>query len=149
MKQVKEIMSRDIIRLDPDMEIGKAARILLDNRINGAPVVDETDRILGILCQSDLITAQKKFPIPSVFTLLDGLIPLRSQKHVEKELHKMAAATVKEAMTKKPICVSPESTVEEAATLMVEKSFHTLPVISDNKLVGILGKEDILRLVAG
>jgi CBS domain-containing protein len=149
VKQVKDIMTKDVITLIPDTEVSQAARILLENHINGAPVVDEQGEILGILCQSDLITAQKRFPLPSIFTLLDGLIPLRSQSDLEKELSKMAAVTVEKAMTTKVVSVSPNATVEDAATLMVEKKFHTLPVVEGKKLVGILGKEDILKVVAG
>ncbi|MDI6797127.1 MAG: CBS domain-containing protein [Desulfatibacillaceae bacterium] len=149
MKLVKDIMTTKVITLAPDTEVTQAAKILLENHINGAPVVDEGGKILGILCQSDLITAQKRFPLPSIFTLLDGLIPLRSQSDLEKELSKMAAVTVEKAMTTKVVTVSPNATVEDAATLMVEKKFHTLPVVDGKKLVGILGKEDILKVVAG
>ena len=149
MKLVKDIMTTKVITFFLDTEVAQAAKTLLENHINGAPVVDEEGKILGILCQSDLITAQKRFPLPSIFTLLDGLIPLRSQSDLERELAKMAAVTVEKAMTTKVVTISPNATVEDAATLMVEKKFHTLPVVEGNRLVGILGKEDILKEVAG
>jgi len=101
--------------------------------------------MIGILCQEDLITQQKSFPIPSVFTLLDGFIPLTSMKHIEKEAQKISATTVAHAMTTDPFTVSPDMTIEEIATIMVDKNFHTLPVVDEGKLVGIIGKEDILR----
>ena len=74
MTIVREIMSTDLITLAPDLDIAKAAEILLENHINGAPVVDPSGRLVGILCQSDLIAQQKKLPIPTLFTFLDGLI---------------------------------------------------------------------------
>lgn len=145
MAVVKDIMTKDIITLMPDLEIAQAAKVLLDNRINGAPVVDESGELIGILCQSDLISQQKKLPIPSLFTLLDGFIPLRSMKNVEKEIQKIAATSVAEAMTPNPVTVDTETAIEEVATIMVEKNYHTLPVIKEGKLVGIVGKQDVLN----
>ena len=145
MLQIKDIMTTDVITVSPGTEIGRAAKLLLEKKINGAPVVDEQQRLVGILCQSDLIIQQKKFPVPSLFTLLDGVVALGSTKRLEAEIQKMLAATVAEAMTPNPVTVTPETTMEEAVTLMVQKSLHTLPVVSAGRLVGIVGKEDILK----
>lgn len=145
MLKAKDIMTTRMITLAPDTHITEAARILLENRINGAPVIDDEGRLRGILCQSDLIAQQKRLPIPSVFTFLDSLIPLTSQKSIEKDIKKMSATTVSEAMTVDTASVQPDTGLEEIATLMVEKKFHTLPVIDKGQLVGVIGKEDILR----
>ena len=145
MLTVKDIMTTDVVRLSPQTDIGSAANLLLDKRINGVPVVDEQDNMVGILCQSDLIVQQKKFPVPSLFTLLDGFIPLTSMKRLEAEVQKMSAATVADAMTPNPVTVTPETTIEDAANTMVEKNVHTLPVVDKGKLVGVVGKEDILK----
>lgn len=147
MAKVKDIMTRDLITLSPDTEIIHAAKVLLENSINGAPVVDESGKLIGILCQSDLISQQKRLPIPSLFTLLDGFIPLTSMKSVEKEIQKIAATTVAEAMTPDPVTVDTEATIEEVATIMVDKNFHTLPVVEEGRLVGIVGKQDVLKTV--
>jgi CBS domain-containing protein len=145
MLRAKDIMTRELITVSPDMEIVKATRILLEKGINGVPVVED-GRLVGILCQSDLIAQQKKLPTPSLFTLLDGFISLKSTKDLEKALQKIAAATVADAMTPDPVTVLPETTIEEIATLMVDKNFHTIPVLDEEEeLVGIVGKEDILR----
>lgn len=142
---VRDIMTTDLITVTLDMDISRAAKILLDNKINGAPVVDDSGRLKGILCQSDLITQQKKLPIPTIFTFLDGLIRLTSMKQIEKQVRKIAALTVLEAMTPKPVTVRPDTGLEIVAALMVNNNFHTLPVVEDSRLVGIIGKEDILR----
>ncbi|MBU2488061.1 MAG: CBS domain-containing protein [Proteobacteria bacterium] len=147
MQKVKEIMTREVVTVGPETEIGAAAALMLENHVNGLPVVDADGRLLGVITQSDLITQQKRFPLPSVFTLVGGVIPLRSQERMEQELAKMSAATVGEAMTKKPRTVGPEDSVEAVATLMVEKKFHTVPVVENNRLVGVVGKEDVLRTV--
>ncbi len=147
MLKAKDIMVTDVISVTPDTEIPKAADILLKNHINGVPVLDENGKLVGILCQSDLIAQQKKFPLPSLFTTLGGFFPLKSSKQLEKELHKIAAATVMEAMTPDPAFVLPETPVDEVATLMVDKNFHTIPVLDQGKLVGVIGKEDVLKTI--
>lgn len=144
MLKAKDIMTTVIISVSPETEVAHAARILLERGINGVPVVDE-GKLVGILCQSDLIVQQKKFPIPSFFTLLDGLVPLKSAKNLEKTIERMTAATVRQAMTPDPVTVGPETSIEELANLMVDKNFHTIPVVDKGELVGIVGKEDILR----
>jgi len=145
MLKVKDIMEKNLITVFPEMEIAHAAKLLLEKRINGVPVVEEGGKMVGILCQSDLITQQKRFPIPSVFTLLDGIIPLTSTKRIEKEAQKISATTVADAMTPHPVTVTPEMSIEDVATIMVDKNFHTLPVVDEEKLVGVVGKEDILK----
>ena len=145
MFKVKDIMTKEVIAVSPDTEIVSAAKTLLEKRINGMPVIDAFGRLVGIICQSDLVAQQKGIPIPSVFTLLESYIPLTSIKRIDKEMEKIAALTVKEAMTLEPVTVSPETDIEEVAKLMVDKKYHTLPVVDGGKVVGIVGKEDVLK----
>ena len=145
MLKVKDIMTKELITVSPDTEIVQATKLLLENRINGIPVTDKTGKLVGILCQSDLIAQQKKLPIPSFFTFLDGLITLTSMKQIEKQVQKIAAITVAQAMTPNPVTVQPETNIETVAALMVDKNFHTIPVVDKGKLVGIVGKEDVLK----
>jgi CBS-domain-containing membrane protein len=150
MQTAQDIMTRDVITVTPETDITEATRILLENRINGLPVVDADRRLVGIVCQSDMIAQQKRIPIPSLFTLLDGYITLTSSKHFEKEVQKIAATTVAQAMTVGPVTVRPDTPLEEIASMMVEKKLHTLPVVDGKELVGVIGKEDMLRtLMAG
>lgn len=145
MIKAEDIMEKNVITMTPDMEIKHAAKVLLDNHINGAPVVDYDGQVVGIICQSDLIAQQKKINMPSVFTFLDGFIPIGSLKHMEAEIKKISAMTVADAMTPDPETVSPKASIEEVASLIVDRRFHTIPVVDDEKLVGVIGKEDILR----
>jgi CBS domain-containing protein len=145
MLKVKDIMTKELITVSPETEIVHATKLLLENRINGVPVTNETGKLVGILCQSDLIAQQKKLPVPSFFSFLDGLITLTSMKHFEKEVRKIAAITVAQAMTPNPVTVRPDTDIEAVAALMVDNSFHTIPVVDEGELVGIVGKEDILR----
>lgn len=145
MITAQEIMTRQLITLSPEMEFNAAARVLLDNRINGAPVVDSSGQLVGILCQSDLVAQHKKLPVPTLLTLLDSFVRLTPGKQLEREARKIAALTVEEAMTPDPVTISPDTTIETIAALMVDSNLHTLPVTDDGGLVGIIGKEDVLR----
>ncbi len=147
MTLASDIMETNIICITPDTEITRAVEVLLNNHINGAPVVDDREELVGILCQSDLIFQQKDIPIPPIFTILDGLFPLSSSKKLDEEFKKMSATRVEQAMVSKVTSVTPDTPVSEIASLMVEKHFHTIPVVDGKKLVGIIGKEDILKIL--
>jgi CBS-domain-containing membrane protein len=145
MLKAKDIMSDEVLFVYPETEITQAAKLLLERHLNGLPVLDHEGLLVGIICQSDLVFQQKKIPLPSVFTLLDGMIPLSSSHQIETEVAKIAAITVKEAMTPDPVFVTPETGIEDIATIMVRKKIHTLPVVDNGKLLGVVGKEDVLR----
>ena len=145
MITVKDIMTTDLITVSPDTDVARVAQILLDNHINGAPVVDHDDRVVGIICQSDLIAQQKKLPIPTFFTFLESVIQVTSMKEIDKQVSKIAALTVSQAMSPNPVTVEPDTGLETVASLMVDNNFHTLPVIKEDRLVGVVGKEDVLR----
>jgi len=145
MTTAKEIMTTDVITLTPDTDIARAAQVLLDNGINGAPVVDDQGNLKGILCQSDLVSQQKKLPLPGIFTMLDAYITLPTTKHLEKQISKITALKVAQAMTPDPMTITPDTDLESIAALMVDKKFHTLPVVEAGKVVGIVGKKDVLR----
>jgi predicted transcriptional regulator len=144
MLKAKDIMSTDCITLTPDTDITEAAKTLLEKKINGAPVVDE-GTVVGVLCQSDLVAQQKKVTLPSFFTLLDGVFPLSSHDELEREMTKIAATKVSEAMTPTPTFINPETSIEDIATMMANEKLYTLPVIDNGALVGVVGKEDVLK----
>ena len=142
---VRDIMTANPVTVTPKTPIAEASKLFLEKRFNGLPVVDEQGRLVGILCQSDLVTQQKAFRVPSFFFLLDGFIPLQSPRKVEEDVQRMAAAEVGQLMTANPCFVSPDAPLHEVAALMVDKKYHTLPVVEHGRLVGVVGKEDMLR----
>jgi CBS domain-containing protein len=147
MLTAKDIMTPNPLTVTTDTDISAAAATLLEHDINGLPVVDQNNKLVGILCQSDLVSLQKKFPLPSVFTFLDGFLPLSSLSAMEKEIQKISASTVGDAMTPSPVTVQIDTPVEEIAGLMVDKKFHSLPVVQNGHLVGVVGMKDVLRTV--
>ena len=145
MRTAQDIMTPEVVTISPEADITEAVKILLDKGINGLPVVDGEGRLVGILCQSDLVRMQKSLPIPSLFTLLDGFVPPSSSALLDAEVKRIAASKVSDAMSTKVVTVDPDMTIDEIAALMVDKKFHTLPVTRDGKLVGIVGKKDVLK----
>ena len=145
MLKAKDVMTREVITVTPETKVTMIAKLLLEKHFNGVPVVDREGGLVGIVCQSDLIAEQKKLPIPSVFTILDAFIPISSPGRNAKEVEKIAAIRASQAMTRNPVTVGPETGLDEIASIMVNRSIHTIPVVEGNKLVGIIGKLDILQ----
>ena len=148
MLTARDIMTANPVTIRPETSVTEAVKILLEKRFNGLPVVDENGALLGVLCQSDLVAQQKTPETPSVFALLDGFLSF-GLKQAEKDLQKITALTAREAMTRSPVTVSPDTPLEQLASMMVKAKYYSLPVLEDGKVVGIIGKEDILRTVVG
>jgi len=145
MKTAKDIMTTEVITADASMPISDFARLLYENRISGAPVYNADKRIMGVATESDLIDRNKRVHIPTVLSILDGFIFLESPEKLEKDIKKMAATTVGDICSKELISVAPDTPLDEVATLMAEQHVHTLPVMDGEKLVGVIGKTDIIR----
>jgi CBS domain-containing protein len=64
---------------------------------------------------------------------------------LDREMQKIAAITVSQAMSPDPEYVDSETPIEDIATLMVERGFHTLPVVDGGTVTGVIGMEDVLR----
>lgn len=148
MVTARDIMTANPITISPQTSITDAVNLLLEKRFNGLPVVDENGALLGVLCKSDLVAQQKTPDSPSIFSILDGFISF-GLKQAEKDLQKITALTAGEAMTKSPVTVTPDTTLDQLAAMMVKAKLYSLPVLENGKLVGIIGKEDILRTVVG
>jgi len=148
MLTAKDIMTREVITVRQDTPIKDLAEILWKNRISGVPVLDENNRVVSVVTESDLIDQTKKVHIPTMISLLDSVIFLESSKKTEKEIRKMSGNTVGDICASELITVTEETGLDEIATIMSEKSLHTLPVMQDDKLVGVIGKSDIIRSIA-
>ena len=92
MLKARDIMTPDPVTLAPDTDIRTAVMLLIEKKINGAPVVDATGKVVGVLCQSDLVAQQKRVTMPSLLAVLDGFIALSSREDFEREIKKIAAS---------------------------------------------------------
>lgn len=148
MLKVKDFMTRDVITINPDATVEALARLLIEHKFSGVPVVDKDNNLVGIVTENDLISKNKRLHIPTIIRLFDAYIMLGSGK-MEDEIKKMAATTVDDICVKDVVSVTEETTLEEAATIMSEKHIHLLPVLRDNAVVGIVGKANLVAAMTG
>ena len=146
--KASDIMTKEVISVKPQTPVKEVAEILITKRISGVPVVDDEKHITGIITEADLIFRDKKPHIPTLVTLFGGVIYLERPKHLEEELKKMLGAKASDIMTKDVVTVEEDASLEDIATLMSTKRFHLLPVVKDNKLIGIISKADIVKTIA-
>ncbi|MCX7792950.1 MAG: CBS domain-containing protein [Thermodesulfovibrionales bacterium] len=145
MITAKDIMTRNVITVKPETSIEELARILIENKISGAPVVDDSGNLVGIVTENDLINQNKRLHIPTVIRLFDAFIMLERPKKIEEEIKRITATRVWDICTKNVMTVNEDATIQEIATLMSEKKIHLIPVMRDKKVIGIIGKADIIK----
>ncbi len=145
--KVKDIMTEKVIAVSPETSVKEIADILLKKKIGGVPVLDG-EKLVGIVTEEDLIMKNVKLHFPTYIQLLDAVIYLESLKKYEEELRKAVGATAQDVMTRDLVTISPEADIEEAATLMIERNISRLPVVENDKLVGIITRRDILKAIS-
>jgi len=145
MIKAKDIMTKDVITVKPTTTIEEMARIFIEKKISGAPVVDDNGDVIGIVTENDLISQNKRLHIPTVVRLFDAFIMLESPSKIEKEIKKMAAVTVADICVRDVITVAEDTPVEDIATVMSEKKVHLIPVVEGKKVRGIIGKIDLIK----
>jgi CBS domain-containing protein len=148
MLLAQDIMTKDVITVHPHTPVRELANLLLSRKISGAPVVDEAGKVLGVVTESDLIFQNKKVHLPTAVAILDAFLFLESPEKLGQEMKKIAGSMVGDICSSELVSVTPETPLDELATLMAEKKIHTLPVVDDGKLVGVIGKSDIIRTIA-
>ena len=148
MATAKDIMTKEVITVTTDVTIEGLARIFTRHDISGAGVVDEDGKLIGIVTENDLIKMEQRLHIPTVINIFDAVIYLGSSKRFEEDIKRMAATKVEDIFRKDIVTITENSTIEEIATIMSEKNIHHLPVVKKGKLVGIVGKKDIVRAIA-
>lgn len=148
MLTAKDVMTRKILTVRKDLPIKDLSKIFIENKVNGIPVVDENDKIIGVVTEEDLIEQNKNLHIPTVIALFDAVIYLESNKKFDEEVKKLTGTTVADIYTAKTVTITPDTPLNDCATLMAEKNIHTLPVLENGKLVGIVGKIDLIRGMA-
>ncbi len=143
MKKAKDIMTTEVITVNPDMTVKEVSKLLSEHQISGAPVM-KNDEIIGIISDGDLINQGRKIEFPNYVYLLDSILYLESFNKFETNLKKMIGAKVKDIMTKEVITVSPTTNIEDVATILAEEDIKRVPVTNDKELVGIISRGDIV-----
>lgn len=141
----ENIMISDVITVSPEDKIEKIAKILVETGISGLPVVDQENKVVGIITEGDLVYQQKKLNTPLYLNFLDILVPI-GQDEFLKELKKIAAFKVEDLMTKDVITVDRKASISDISTLMVENKINRVPVIDkEQRLIGIITRYDIIK----
>ncbi len=142
---VKDFMTTDVITVSIGDSVETCAKLLQDHNISGLPVLDEAGRVAGVVTEGDLIRRASRVKAPGYLEILGGLIYLGSPKKFVEDLQRAMSLEAGQLMSKDVVFISPEDTVEKAATLMVEKRISRLPVVDEQqKLIGIVSRRDIM-----
>jgi acetoin utilization protein AcuB len=139
--KVQEVMTRDLVTIDPEAPLGTAMDVMRRKRIRHLPVVDDAGRLLGIITDRDL--RQATFA-PAIAEHLS----LGAQRRLRGIGQALEDLRVKHAMTWVVVTTDPDATIARAAVVMFERRIGSLPVVEDGKLVGILTERDLLLALA-
>jgi len=148
MKTAKDIMNKEVITVPTDLAVNELASLFMEKKISGAVVVNGDGGVQGVVTESDLIDQKKNLHIPTVAAILDAVIMLENPFKLDKEFKKMTGTTVGDIATMDPVTVTEDTSFEELASIMADKGLHTLPVVSNGKLTGVIGKTDIIRAIS-
>jgi CBS domain-containing protein len=144
--KVRDVMHTDWPTLDPEGTVEDVIGLFAERNISGAPVVDESGRLIGIVTEGDLILRDAEIKAPGFLDILGGMIPLGSWEEYREEVRKSAGVGVRTVMTEDPVTIEGDASLSEAATRMSEKGVRVLPVVEGDRLVGVINRMDILTL---
>jgi CBS domain-containing protein len=147
-KRVGNIMTANVIKVHPDTPVNQIARLMSKHNISGLPVVDDNDRVLGVVTEMDMIVRNTRFKVPNFIMILDSIIYLETPHHFRERLEQMLGVTAREIMSKPAITIAPDATIEALAELMVDRRMNPIPVVEVDRLVGVISRSDIIRLMA-
>jgi CBS-domain-containing membrane protein len=140
-------MTREVITVNKETSLQEAAGLLAKFRIHGFPVVEDDNKVIGIVTESDFFTKDSSnifLPTFLRFIRSENMKNLREvgSKEIEKK------TKVEDIMTKDCFTVQPETTVEELIQYCKEKNFNSFPVTNkQGMLVGIVTIMDVIKLL--
>ena len=135
---VKDVMSTHVIAVRQNASYKDMAAMLHEQRVSAFPVLDEHNKVIGVVSESDLLTKEA----------LEGTVPGMLQSMMSQREHARASAvTAAELMTRPPVTIGPDEPVTQAARLMYSRRLKRLPVTSDDgTLIGIVSRADVLSV---
>ena len=126
---IERRMTRNTVTATPDMSIAEASNLMKQEKVHRLPVLDKDKKLVGILTEKDILYAT---PSPA------------SSLSIHEMAYLLSKLTVKKLMSKNVITITKNTTVEEAARMMVDQDLSSLPVLDGDKLIGIVTKAAVL-----
>lgn len=147
-----EMMTTKVISVGPDDNIEKAVKILAEHNISGLPVVDENNKVVGIISSSDIVKFSGKLHVVPLIASSGWVSPytdVSAMNSYSKGHELLTSRKVRDIMTKKVITVQESASGEEVARIISKKKINRLPVTDNNgKLVGIITRSDLIDSLA-
>ncbi|MFJ9898322.1 CBS domain-containing protein [Streptomyces sp. NPDC091280] len=144
-KKVGSVMTTDVVRAEIGTPFKEVAQLLATHRISGLPVVDEDDKVVGVLSETDLMMHQATTPEPYEVKHNGGLGALTPG--ARRQAAKGGARTAGTLMTTPPVTVHADESIARAARVMAQRHVERLPVLDEeDRLVGIVTRRDVLQV---
>ena len=140
--KVSELMTEKVLTIGPEAPIRDVAQILVANGISGLPVCDIEGRVLGVVSEGDILYKEHDPADGHTGGPLGWII---EGAPIARNLVKAKALTARKAMTSPAITIAPYESVSQAARIMCEFRVNRLPVVQNEKLVGIVTRGDLVR----
>ncbi|GCA52890.1 hypoxic response protein 1 [Sinorhizobium sp. KGO-5] len=137
----KDVMTLDVVTVSPDHSVRHAARIMLDHRISGVPVVDDDGRVVGILTEGDLMR-RSEFGFKALASINRQFDSSEDNAGAYVKSHSWKVADV---MTSDLVVIDEETPVSRIAALMEEHRIKRVPVMNGELLVGVVSRADLLN----
>jgi CBS domain-containing protein len=146
--KVRDLMTKEVVTARGDSTLEEVARLLTRHRIRGVPVVDEENRLIGIITKSDLFPKRRTVPfsrvdLPCVFR---QFVHPAELPHLYRTVRRVRAF---EAMVREVISVDVNADLHQAAELMTRRNLKGLPVLQEGRLAGIITRSDLMKFLAG
>ncbi len=149
MIKASDVMSKNVIVLNEEDEIKKAADVFLKYKINAVPVTGADKKLSGIVSETDLVYQESNLHIPTVFTIFDSIFYLGSSKHFKDDVNKITATKIKDIMNKDVFYAKGGEDIYALATVMADKKFYSIPIVNDEKeIIGIVSRYDIIKAMS-
>jgi CBS domain-containing protein len=146
---IHDIMTPRPIAVRPNTSLRQAATILADHGFAGLPVVDDQERVVGIVTEYDLIIKGSEVHLPTLIKVFESVDLYGRDSHaLGADITSVLNTTVGEVMNKEPLTIAETAPLDDAARLFSEHHrVNPLIVVNDkNGLVGVLSRRDIIRL---
>ncbi len=145
---VVDIMPAGVPPVAPTDSVAHVLRVMVKHDVAGVAVVEDGE-IIGIITESDIVARQATPSEPAVLPILDAVFVLDAGRPYEEEVRRALAINAYQLMSAPVTSVRSIATLEQTATIMMERDVHPLPVIDeDDQYIGIVSRRDLVRVIA-